>query len=57
MKKRFAGTEEVASVPAKNEKEICRLRGKTPYSCKGSKGLAESFLATAFHVFVVKTTS
>ncbi|MDG5788946.1 hypothetical protein QA612_15930 [Evansella sp. AB-P1] len=27
VKKRFAGTEEGSSVPAKGEKEICRYRG------------------------------
>ncbi|MDG5786600.1 hypothetical protein QA612_03790 [Evansella sp. AB-P1] len=53
MKKRFAVTEEVASVPAKSEKEICRHRGSSHRSCKESKGLAESFLATAFHDFLL----
>ncbi|MDG5787483.1 hypothetical protein QA612_08245 [Evansella sp. AB-P1] len=52
VKKRFAGTEEEASVPAKSEKEICRNRGRSQRSCKGSKGLVESFLATAFHDFL-----
>ncbi|MDG5788279.1 hypothetical protein QA612_12335 [Evansella sp. AB-P1] len=34
VKKRFAGTEEVASVPAKSEKEVCRHRGSGQRSCK-----------------------
>ncbi|MDG5787983.1 hypothetical protein QA612_10830 [Evansella sp. AB-P1] len=41
-KKRFAGTEEVASVPAKSEKEVCRNGGSSPHSWKGQKrGLQE----------------
>ncbi|MDG5786214.1 hypothetical protein QA612_01835 [Evansella sp. AB-P1] len=37
MKKRFAGTGGVASVPAKREKEICRNRGSSQRSCKERK--------------------
>ncbi|MDG5786458.1 hypothetical protein QA612_03075 [Evansella sp. AB-P1] len=33
VKKRFAGTEEVASVPAKSEKEVCRNRGSVQRYC------------------------
>ncbi|MDG5786457.1 hypothetical protein QA612_03070 [Evansella sp. AB-P1] len=34
VKKRFEGTEEEASVPAKSEKEVCRNRGRGQRSCK-----------------------
>ncbi|MDG5786215.1 hypothetical protein QA612_01840 [Evansella sp. AB-P1] len=41
-KKRFAVTEEMSSVPAKREKEVCRNRGSSQRSCKERKrGLQE----------------
>ncbi|MDG5787372.1 hypothetical protein QA612_07685 [Evansella sp. AB-P1] len=41
-KKRFAGTEEVSSVAAKGEKEVCGNRGSVQRCCKGRKrGLRE----------------
>ncbi|MDG5786917.1 hypothetical protein QA612_05390 [Evansella sp. AB-P1] len=34
VEKRFAGTEEVSSVPAKSEKEVCGNRGSIQRACK-----------------------
>ncbi|MDG5788949.1 hypothetical protein QA612_15945 [Evansella sp. AB-P1] len=35
VKKRFAGTEEGSSVPAKGEKEVCRHGGSSPMALHG----------------------